>query len=131
MAKNYASLLYDELSEYERQDLMMEARNLDISIRRMCVRNYNEIQLATFVALNELPVEVADQIDNFFTIFGKDRFTFFTDMQILEAYCKMLLNLQTRDSHGNFNIKENEIAYEFFKMMIEYYDNMFYCLSED
>ena len=131
MAKNYASLLYDELSEYERQDLMMEARNLDISIRRMCVRNYNEIQLATFVALNELPVEVADQIDNFFTIFGKDRFTFFTDMQILEAYCKMLLNLQINGSNGNFDIKENEIAYEFFKMMIEYYDNMFYCLSED
>ena len=131
MAKNYASLLYDELSEYERQDLMMEARNLDISIRRMCVRNYNEIQLATFVALNELPVEVADQIDNFFTIFGKDRFTFFTDMQILEAYCKMLLNLQINGSNGNFDIKENEIAYEFFKMMIEYYDNMFDCLSED
>ena len=131
MAKNYASLLYDELSEYERQDLMMEARNLDRLIRRMCVKNYNEIQLATFVALGELPVEIADQIDNFFTTFGKDRFTFFTDTQILEAYCKMLLNLQTRGSHGNFNIKENEIAYEFFKMMIEYYDNMFYCLSED
>ena len=131
MAKNYASLLYDELSEYERQDLMMEARNLDILIKRMCVRDYNEIQLATFVALNELPVEVADQIDNFFTIFGKDRFTFFTDMQILEAYCKMLLNLQINGSNGNFDIKENEIAYEFFKMMIEYYDNMFDCLSED
>ena len=39
MAKNYASLLYDELSEYERQDLMMEARNLDRLIRRMCVRD--------------------------------------------------------------------------------------------
>lgn len=131
MARNYTSLLYDELSEYERQDLMMEARNLDISIRRMCVRNYNEIQLATFVALNELPVEIADQIDNFFTIFGKDRFTYFTDMQIIEAYCKMLLNLQINGSNGNFNIKENELAYEFFKMMIEYYDNMFDCLSED
>ena len=131
MARNYASLLYDELSEYERQDLMMEARNLDRLIRRMCVRNYNEIQLATFVALGELPVEITDQIDSFFTTFGKDRFTYFTDTQILEAYCKMLLNLQTRDSYGNFNIKENEIAYEFFKMMIEYYDDMFYCLSED
>lgn len=131
MAKNYASLLYDELSEYERQDLMMEARNLDMLIRRMCVRDYNEIQLATFVALGELPVEITNQIDFFFTIFGKDRFTYFTDTQIIEAYCKMLLNLQTRDSHGNFNIKENEIAYEFFKMMIEYYDKMFYCLSED
>ena len=131
MAKNYASLLYDELSEYERQDLMMEARNLDRLIRRMCVRDYNEIQLATFVALGELPVEITDQMDNFFTTFGKDRFTFFTDTQIIEAYCKMLLNLQTHDSYGNFNIKENEIAYEFFKMMIEYYDNMFYCLSED
>ena len=131
MARNYASLLYDELSEYERQDLMMEARNLDRLIRRMCVRNYNEIQLATFVALGELPIEITDQIDNFFTTFGKDRFTFFTDMQILEAYCKMLLNLQINGSSGNFNIKENEIAYEFFKMMIEYYDNMFDCLSED
>ena len=131
MAKNYASLLYDELSEYERQDLMMEARNLDMLIRRMCVRNYNEIQLATFVALGELPVEITNQMDKFFTTFGKDRFTYFTDTQIIEAYCKMLLNLQTRNSHGNFNIKENEIAYEFFKMMIEYYDNMFYCLSED
>ena len=131
MAKNYASLLYDELSEYERQDLMMEARNLDRLIRRMCVRDYNEIQLATFVALGELPIEITDQMDNFFTTFGKDRFTYFTDTQIIEAYCKMLLNLQTHDSYGNFNIKENEIAYEFFKMMIEYYDNMFYCLSED
>ena len=131
MARNYTSLLYDELSEYERQDLMMEARNLDRLIRRMCVNNYNEIQLATFVALGELPVEITDQMDNFFAIFGKDRFTFFTDTQIIEAYCKMLLNLQINDSYGNFNIKENEIAYEFFKMMIEYYDNMFYCLSED
>ena len=131
MAKNYASLLYDELSEYERQDLMMEARNLDMLIRRMCVRNYNEIQLATFVALGELPVEITDQMDNFFTTFGKDRFTYFTDMQIIEAYCKMLLNLQTRDPRGNFNIEKNEIVYEFFKMMIKYYDDMFYCLSED
>lgn len=131
MAKNYSSLLYDEMSEYEIQDLMMEVRNLNRLIRRMCVRNYNEIQLATFVALGELPVEITDQMDNFFTTFGKDRFTFFTDTQIIEAYCKMLLNLQTHDSYGNFNIKENEIAYEFFKMMIEYYDNMFYCLSED
>ena len=131
MAKNYASLLYDELSEYERQDLMMEARNLDRLIRRMCVRDYNEIQLATFVALGELPVEIANQIDNFFTTFGKDRFTYFTDTQIIEAYCKMLLNLQTRDSYGNYNIKENELVYEFFKMMIEYYDNMFDCLPED
>ena len=131
MARNYASLLYDELSEYERQDLMMEARNLDRLIRRMCVNNYNEIQLATFVALGELPVEITDQIDSFFTTFGKDRFTYFTDTQIIEAYCKMLLNLQTRDPRGNFNIEKNEIVYEFFKMMIEYYDNMFYCLSED
>ena len=131
MAKNYASLLYDELSEYERQDLMMEARNLDRLIRRMCVRDYNEIQLATFVALGELPVEITDQMDNFFTTFGKDRFTYFTDMQIIEAYCKMLLNLQTRDPRGNFNIEKNEIVYEFFKMMIKYYDDMFYCLSED
>lgn len=130
MVKNYASLLYDEMSEYEIQGLMMEVRNLNKLIRRMCIRNYNEIQLATFVALNELPVEIKDQIDNFFTTFGKDRFTFFTDMQILEAYCKMLLNLQINDSYGNFNIKENEIAYEFFKMMIEYYDNMFDCLPE-
>ena len=125
MAKNYTSLLYDEMNEYGIQALMMEVKNLNKLIRRMCVRNYNEIQLATFVALGELPVEITDQIDNFFTTFGKNRFTFFTDMQILEAYCKMLLNLQTRDSNGDFNIKENEIAYEFFKMMIEYYDNMF------
>ena len=125
MAKNYTSLLYDEMNEYGIQALMMEVKNLNKLIRRMCVRNYNEIQLATFVALGELPVEITDQIDNFFTAFGKNRFTFFTDMQILEAYCKTLLNLQTRDSNGDFNIKENEIAYEFFKMMIEYYDNMF------
>lgn len=130
MARNYTSLLYDEMSEYEIQGLMMEVRNLDKLIRRMCVRNYNEIQLATFVALGELPVEITNQMDNFFTTFGKNRFTFFTDVQILEFYCKVLLNLQTRDSYGNFNIKENEIAYEFFKMMIEYYDNMFDCLPE-
>ena len=130
MERNYTSLICDEMSEYELQDLMMEVRNLNTLIRRMCVRNYNEIQLATFVALGELPVEIANQIDNFFTTFGKDRFTFFTDTQILEAYCKMLLNLQTRDTYGNYNIKENELVYEFFKMMIEYYDKMFYCLSE-
>ena len=130
MERNYTSLICDEMSEYEIQDLMMEVRNLNTLIRRMCVSNYNEIQLATFVALGELPVEITDQMDNFFTTFGKDRFTYFTDMQIIEAYCKMLLNLQIRDPRGNFDIKKNEIVYEFFKMMIEYYDNMFDCLPE-